>query len=142
MVANTNAKITVHDAALWRKAKCEALYGATFHTVIFDDHAVFNARGDGRHDDSQRVIYYRRGAGSYRARDKHGNDAMHRCGSVAELKKLLAADEGDLPAAARMGVKSDYRDVYLAKAKAMLKKGKLADDTSFKEAFGYEPAKH
>lgn len=95
MVDNTNNKITMKRSAMERKAAWERKNKAPVHTVVFDDQEVFNANGPGEHDESKRVIYYRRGYGSFRV------GTMHRCKDLAELKKLMAMDEKKLPAAAQ-----------------------------------------
>lgn len=95
MVSNKANKITMKRSAMERKAEWEKNNKATFHTVVIDDSAVFNANGDGEHDESKRVIYYRRGFGSFRV------PTMHRVKDVAELKKLLETPNDQLPDAAK-----------------------------------------
>jgi hypothetical protein len=95
MVDNKYGKITMKRSAMQRKADWEKRNKADFHTVVFDDQNVFNARGAGKHDESKRVIYYRRGYGSFRVK------TMHKVEGYAELKKLLAAPDHKLPEAAR-----------------------------------------
>jgi hypothetical protein len=68
---------------------------ADFHTVVFDDQKVFNAKGEGKHgSDADRTIYYRRGFGSYRV------GSMYRCKDMEELKSLLDLPGDKLPKAA------------------------------------------
>jgi hypothetical protein len=94
MVGNGNDKITMDSYAQVRKAVLEKESGAPYHTVVIDDRAVFSP--DGSHDESGRVYYYRRGiAGSARV------SSLHKCRDLAELKRLMAAAEADLPAGAR-----------------------------------------
>ncbi len=96
MVANGNFKLTMDRYAQVRKIVWERAQSATFHTIVSDDHAVFNANGEGEHDDSKRVYYYRRGvAGSARVAN------MHQCQTLEEVQELMAMDEGELPAAAQ-----------------------------------------
>lgn len=96
MVVNGNFKLTMDRYAQIRKLEWEKTQGAAFHTVVMDDHAVFNASGPGKHDESKRVYYYRRGvAGSARVA------GMHKCESLEELKSLMAMDESQLPQAAQ-----------------------------------------
>jgi len=66
------------------------------HTVVVDDTKVFNANGPGKHDESQRRLFYRRGFGSYRV------DGMHEVkGGMKELKQLLLMDKRKLPKGAK-----------------------------------------
>lgn len=92
MVDNSNKKLTMDTYSQIRKILWEKEHQRPFHTVVIDDHEVFNAKGPGIHDQSKRVYYYRRGvAGSARV----GN--MYRCESIEELKKLMAMPEKSLP---------------------------------------------
>lgn len=95
MVSNGNDKLTMKGSAQDHKADWEVANKATFHTVVYDDRAVKDAKGNGRHDESKRQIYYKRGAGSFRT------GSMHKVKDHDELKRLMAAKEKDLPAAAR-----------------------------------------
>lgn len=96
MVDNKHNKITMKRSAMERKAQWEVESGGVFHTVVFDDQEVYNARGDGKHGDvKDRVIYYRRGAGSFRV------SSMHAVADNDELKSLMSMSEGDLPKAAQ-----------------------------------------
>jgi len=83
-----------------RKAEWERKNKATVHTVVFDDSRVYNANGPGKHDESKRVIYYRRGYGSFRV------DGMHQVKDLNELKKLLDTPNDKLPKAAQSTVKA------------------------------------
>jgi hypothetical protein len=95
MVSNKANKITMKRSAMDRKAQWEKDNKATFHTVVIDDHAVFNANGPGQHDESKRVIYYRRGFGSFRV------PTMHKVADLDELKKLINMPNKELPDAAK-----------------------------------------
>lgn len=96
MVSNGNDKLTMDSYAQVRKIVAERDEGKTFHTIVSDDRLVYNAKGDGKHDDSKRVYYYRRGvAGSARV------GGMYRCKDEAELKRLMATPEDQLPDAAK-----------------------------------------
>jgi len=95
MVDNGNNKITMKQSAMQRKAKWEKANRATFHTVVFDDTAVFNANGPGKHDVSKRRIFYRRGFGSFRV------GTMHEVKSMKELKQLMDTPNKKLPDAAK-----------------------------------------
>lgn len=96
MVSNKAAKLTMDRYAQVRKVEWERDKKATFHTVVIDDRNVMNANGEGEHDESKRVYYYRRGiAGSARVA------SMHECKSIAEVKKLMNAPEASLPPAAQ-----------------------------------------
>lgn len=96
LLSNGNDKLTMDSYSQVRKIVAEREEGKTFHTIVSDDRRVFNARGDGQHDDSQRVYYYRRGvAGSARI------GSMHLCESEAELKRVMAMPDDQLPEAAR-----------------------------------------
>jgi hypothetical protein len=95
VVANTNGKITMKGDALARKRTWARKNKATFHTVVIDDSKVFNAGGKGKHDESQRRILYRRGAGSFRL------SKMHECKDMAELKTLINTKTQKLPPGAK-----------------------------------------
>jgi hypothetical protein len=90
-----NDKITMHGYPIVRKVAWEQEHGVPVHTVVFDDRNVFNAKGAGRHDPTKRVILYRRGTGSFRL------GGMYRCKDLAELTKLIAMDDAQLPSGAR-----------------------------------------
>jgi hypothetical protein len=95
MVSNKAGKITMKREAMDRKAKWEKSNKATFHTVVIDDHEVFNAKGDGQHDESKRKIFYRRGFGSFRVA------GMYEVKDLNELKALLNTPNKQLPDAAK-----------------------------------------
>lgn len=92
MVSNKSNKLTMKGSAQDRKAQWEVENNATFHTVVYDDQKVYNAKGDGEHgSESARQIYYRRGGGSFRV------DGMHKVKDHAELKRLIHMDDSALP---------------------------------------------
>jgi hypothetical protein len=95
MTVGGNDKITMKASAQARKAAWMQENGADFHTVIFDDRKVFNAHGPGQHDESQRVLLYRRGFGSFRT------GGMHRVADMAELRRLIEMPAAALPKAAQ-----------------------------------------
>lgn len=96
MVDNTRNKIDMNTYAQVRKIEWERENGATFHTVVLDDQKVYNANGEGKHDPSQRRMFYRRGVGSFRV------EGMHEItGGMKELKELMAKGDKDLPPAAQ-----------------------------------------
>lgn len=95
VVKNENAKITMKGEALARKKTWARKNKAQFHTVVLDDSKVFNAKGAGKHDDSKRVILYRRGAGSFRL------SKMYVCKDMDELKKLINTPTKKLPNGAK-----------------------------------------
>lgn len=95
MVDNKASKITMKRSARQRKDQWEKETGGTFHTVVLDDQKVFNAQGDGQHDESARKIYYRRGHGSFRV------SSMHPVKDIKELHRLFRMREEELPPAAR-----------------------------------------
>jgi hypothetical protein len=95
MVSNKHDKITMKRSAMERKADWERKNKQDMHTVVVDDNKVFNAKGQGKHDESQRVFYYRRGYGSFRVEN------MHKVTSVAELKKLMDTPDDELPETAK-----------------------------------------
>lgn len=95
VVKNANGKITMKGEALARKRTWARKNKAQFHTVVLDDSKVFNALGEGKHDESQRRILYRRGAGSFRL------EKMHVCKDMAELKTLIDTPTKKLPPAAK-----------------------------------------
>lgn len=95
MVSNKAKKLTVKRSARERKAEWERLNKSEVHTVVFDDHDVYNAKGPGQHDESKRRILYRRGYGAFRTA------TMHVVKNYKELKALIALPDSKLPAAAR-----------------------------------------
>jgi len=96
MVVSGNRKVTMKGDAQARKRTWERKNKATMHTVVVDDTKVFNANGPGKHDESQRRLFYRRGFGSYRV------DGMHEVkGGMKELKQLLTMDKRKLPKGAK-----------------------------------------
>lgn len=90
MTIGANRKLTMKRDAMARKAAWEKKKDATAHTVVFDDTKVFNAKGKGKHNDSKRRIFYRRGFGSFRV------DNMHEVSSMAELKRLMSAKRNQI----------------------------------------------
>ncbi len=69
---------------------------AVLHTVVIDDQEVYNANGEGKHDESKRVYYYRRGvAGSAFLH------TMEKCDSMEQVQTLMATPEADLPKGAQ-----------------------------------------
>jgi len=100
MVTNKANKITMKRSAMERKAEWEKANKATFHTVVIDDSNVFNAKGEGQHDETKRRIFYRRGFGSFRV------NTMHEVKNIAELKKLLDTPNDKLPPAAQSKAKA------------------------------------
>lgn len=114
VVENKAAKVTMHHDAMERKAQWQKETGATFHTVIFDDTKVKDADGPGKHDDSQRQIYYRRGAGSFRL------SSMQPVKSMKELRGLMDTPDENLPDAAKP------TDQWRAMVKAAGKRKKAA----------------
>jgi len=112
MVDNDNVKITCKTDAQARKIKYAVEQGAKLHTVVLDDHNVYDPAGDD-HDDSRRVFYYRRGVGSFRV------ETMHKCKNLAELKRLMNAPESELPDAARMHPPQLRAVTALAKRKGL-----------------------
>lgn len=95
MVSNSNNKITMKSSAMQRKTAWMQEHGAPYHTVVFDDHAVFNASGQGLHDESKRQIYYKRGFGSFRV------GSMHPVKDMSELNALMDTPDAGLPADAK-----------------------------------------
>jgi len=95
LVSNKAGKITMKRSARERKDKWEKESGGTFHTVVLDDQGVYNALGEGKHDESKRKMYYRRGHGSFRV------NSMHPVKSIKELHALMRMGEDQLPTAAR-----------------------------------------
>jgi hypothetical protein len=77
--------------AMERKANWEKDNKATMHTVVFNDEKVFNAKGDGKHDETKRVVYYRRGYGSFRV------GTMYEVKDMEELAALMDTPRNRLP---------------------------------------------
>ncbi len=95
IVKNANAKITMKGDALAKKRTWARNNKATFHTVVLDDSKVFNANGPGKHDESKRVIYYRRGAGSFRVAN------MFQCKDMDEARSMMDTPTKKLPKGAK-----------------------------------------
>lgn len=92
MVKNTNNKITMDTYSQVRKHLWRANNKSTFHTVVIDDREVYDQTGKGKHNDSKRKYYYRRGiSGSARIEN------LHVANSIGELKKLMDMPEDKLP---------------------------------------------
>ncbi len=95
VISNKANKITMKREALARKRSWERKNKATIHTVVLDDTLVFNAKGNGKHDLTQRKIYYRRGYGSFRL------GSMYQVKDLDELKSLLTIPKRSLPKGAK-----------------------------------------
>lgn len=95
MVSNKSGQISMKKEAVARKAAWMAEHNAPFHTVVFDDQNVFNADGPGKHDESKRTIYYRRGFGAFSV------SAMHQVPDLATLSELMNTEDEKLPKAAQ-----------------------------------------
>lgn len=96
VVVGARGRIDMCGYAQVRKIVHEQESKTTFHTVVSYDVDVFNAHGEGQHDDSKRVYYYRRGvAGSATI------EGMHKVTSEEELKKLISTPDNELPEAAK-----------------------------------------
>lgn len=96
LVSNSNDKITMDTYSQIRKVNWEKDRGATVHTLVTDDREVMDANGKGKHDDSKRTYYYRRGvAGSARI------GSLYKCKDIVEVKRLMNMPEADLPDAAQ-----------------------------------------
>lgn len=106
MVANKANKLTMKRDAMNRKAAWEKKNKAPVHTVVYDDSAVFNANGAGKHDESKRKIFYRRGYGSMRVSGMHEVTGGHK-----ELKQLINTPNKQLPLAAQSTVKKPKKVV-------------------------------
>ncbi len=96
MVKNSNGKITMKGDAIARKRSWERKNKAQIHTVVIDDSAVMNAKGDGKHDESKRKIYYASGYGSFRIGSLHEVK-----GGWDEVKTLINTPYKKLPEAAK-----------------------------------------
>lgn len=86
--------ITMHADALARKVDYHAAGGRVVHTVALDHRAKYRG-GAFKSDFSGHEIYYKRGAAAHKLTD------MHKVKDMAELKRLVAMKDADLPAAAR-----------------------------------------
>ncbi len=95
MVFQKAGQVRMKGSARARKGQWEKDNNATLHTVVIDDRKVFNANGPGQHDESKRVIFYRRGFGSFSV------SAMQPVRSMAELNRLIKSSDDDLPKKAR-----------------------------------------
>jgi 2'-5' RNA ligase len=90
-VVSANRKIDMNPYAKVRKIVWEQTHQATLHTVVLDDHDVYDPQGD--HDVSKRRIFYRRGVGG----SKFPIDGMHECKDMEELIMLMNLPEKKLP---------------------------------------------
>lgn len=114
-----NAKLTMKGSAQKRKAEWEVERNATFHTVCYDDRAVYNANGDGKHgDEKDRVLYYRRGGGSFRI------EGMYQAKDHDELKALMAMSDDQLPERAKPSPQWKQFQQNAQKGRKKPKKGK------------------
>lgn len=95
MVSNKSGQISMKKEAVARKQAWVKEHKAPFHTVVFDDQKVFNADGKGKHDETKRTIYYRRGFGAFSV------SAMHKVPDMANLSELMNTADEALPAAAK-----------------------------------------
>lgn len=92
MIANADRQITMKSAAQARKRSWRRKHKVPVDTVVFDDTAVFNARGPGQHDLSKRRVFYRRGFGSFKV------DGMHEVvGGLDGLQALIDTPTKQLP---------------------------------------------
>lgn len=91
MTDNKNGQIFIKKEAQARKDKWMAENHAPIHVVVFDDQKVYNANGPGKHDESKRKMYYRRGYANFSV------TAMHPVENVADLHKLMNTPDKDLP---------------------------------------------
>lgn len=96
-VISKNRQIDMNPYAQVRKIVAEKERGAVLHTVVYDDHDVYNAKGPGQHDESKRRIFYRRGVGG----SKFPIDGMHEVKDAGELKTLMNMPDKQLPAKAQ-----------------------------------------
>lgn len=92
---NKNGRVTMKATAIARKSAWRKENRADTHTVVFDDTKVKDAHGPGKHDESARVIYYRRGEANMQ------HTSMHRVSDMAELRSLVKMKTSDLPAKAK-----------------------------------------
>lgn len=96
MFDNKQAKVYMKREAMQKKRAWMKKNHADFHTVVFDDQKVYNAKGEGQHGpDSDRGIYYKRGVGSFRV------SAMQKVKGVKELRQLMEMKTSELPDAAK-----------------------------------------
>lgn len=95
MVDNSNNKITMKGEAIRRKLSWARRNKASIHTIVIDDSEVFNAKGAGKHDESKRRYYYRRGVGSFRV------GGMYQAKDINEIRELLNTPTKKLPEGAR-----------------------------------------
>lgn len=96
MTDNKQNKVYMKKSAMEKKRAWMKKNHADFHTVVYDDQKVYNAKGEGKHGpDSDRDIYYKRGVGSFRV------SAMQKVGSIKELTELMNTPTSKLPAAAK-----------------------------------------
>lgn len=120
--------ITVHEDALLRKVDYLASkpHGHQYHTVVIDDRHQYEG---GAHKDkhSGHRIYYRRGSGRYSL------STMHQVRNMAELKRLIRADEAQLPEKAKGALPSDPRVIaQLRHAAANAHAARLKKDRALK----------
>ncbi len=105
LVFRKASRIKVDPAAQDRKRKWhQKNKGVPFHTIVYDDRLVFNAKGPGKHDYSKRIVYYRRGYGSFAL------SKMHRItGGNKELRALMEKPYHQLPKGAKTPAKRSKR---------------------------------
>jgi hypothetical protein len=95
IISNKESRIKMDPPAIARKRMWSRKQKAPFHTIVLDDTHVFDAGGIGVHDESKRIIYYRRGVGSFRTKN------MHICKDTNELKSLIDMPTRKLPSGAK-----------------------------------------
>ena len=95
IVSNKANKLTMKKSAMAKKRAFDRKYKTRMATVVFGDSKVFNAKGQGQHDVSQREIRFRTGYGSFRV------DGMHKVESSKELLTLLGTEKRLLPQGAK-----------------------------------------
>lgn len=94
--------ISMHPDAVVRKADHAASTGSVYHTVAMDERETYD---NGSHKDnfSGHRIYYKRGAGRYSLKQ------MYRVKDLAELHRLIAMKDDELPEQARGDLPSGKR---------------------------------
>jgi hypothetical protein len=95
MLKGSKTAISVHDDAMLRKVNfVQAHPDKSFHTIVVDERATY---GNGAYADkySGNRLYYRRGSGRFALTQ------MHPVKDAAELKRLIAMPDDQLPEAAR-----------------------------------------
>lgn len=124
LLKGSKNNISVHEDALLRKVEymTEMPANHKYHTIVVDNRGQYE---DGKHSSkySGHRMYYRRGNGRYSLA------SMHPVNSPTELRRLIRADDAELPAKAKGSLPTDPEAIAkLREAAAKAHTARLAKD--------------